>query len=154
MVRRGGKPTQFFCGVEKSNSLLKTIHKIIKDDGSEITNQKLILNEVKAFYEYLYKSNDNSSNSIDNNSFFNDLINSLIVLWGNIKRDEATAVLKNMKNNRSPGTSGFSADFYKVFWNRISHFVVRALNETFNEYKPSDTQTQGLITCIPKGDKP
>ena len=59
-----------------------------------------------------------------------------------------------MKNSRSPGTSGFSADFYKFFWKKIGHFLVRSLNEAFYINKLSDTQTQGLITCIPKGDKP
>ena len=59
-----------------------------------------------------------------------------------------------MKNNRSPGTSGFGADFYKVFWNNIRSFVVRALNEAFLTNNLSCTQTQGLITCIPKGAKP
>ena len=36
----------------------------------------------------------------------------------------------------------------------MGHFVVRSLNEAFYINKLSDAQTQGLITCIPKGDKP
>ena len=33
-------------------------------------------------------------------------------------------------------------------------FIRRAINEGYNEGKLSITQRQGLITCIPKGDKP
>lgn len=33
-------------------------------------------------------------------------------------------------------------------------FIRRAINEVYNEGKLSITQRQGLITCIPKGDKP
>ena len=36
----GEKQTNFFCGLEKSNTISKTVQKIIKDDGSEITNKK------------------------------------------------------------------------------------------------------------------
>ena len=32
-------------------------------------------------------------------------------------------------------------------------FVVRALNEAFTDGELSATQKQGIITCIPKGDK-
>ena len=59
-----------------------------------------------------------------------------------------------MKSNKSPGTSGFNADFYKVFWSKLGDFVVRTLNEAYNVISLSETQTQGLITCIPKGNKP
>ena len=36
----------------------------------------------------------------------------------------------------------------------MGDFVVRALNEAYNVNSLSETQTQGLITCIPKGNKP
>jgi len=40
-----------------------------------------------------------------------------------------------------------------MFWKKIGAFVVRSLNEAFNCGNLSITQTQGIITCIPKGDK-
>ena len=36
---------------------------------------------------------------------------------------------------------------------QIGDFVVRALNESFRDGELSATQKQGIITCIPKGDK-
>ena len=59
-----------------------------------------------------------------------------------------------MTNNKSPGSSGFSAEFYKCFWKQLGDFVCRALNHAFISGNLSITQTQGIITCIPKGDKP
>ena len=38
---------------------------------------------------------------------------------------EAKIVLKNMKNNKTPGTDGFPVEFYKFFWNDISSFLTR-----------------------------
>ena len=59
-----------------------------------------------------------------------------------------------MKNNKSPGMEGFTSECFKFFYNDIKVFIKRALNEGYNEGKLSISQRQGLITCIPKGDKP
>ena len=58
-----------------------------------------------------------------------------------------------MSNNKSPGSSGFSAEFYKLFWKKNGTFIVRYLNEAYKCGHLSITQTQGIITCIPKGEK-
>ena len=62
---------------------------------------------------------------------------------------EAGLVLSLMKNNKSPGSSGFTAEFFKLFgiilWGR--KIIVFEITEL------SSTQTEGLITCIPKGGK-
>ena len=59
-----------------------------------------------------------------------------------------------MKNGKSPGTDGFSAEFFKFFWKQIGPFIVRALNEAYRDGELSATQKEGLITCIPKDNKP
>ena len=74
---------------------------------------------------------------------------------GQINYKEATLVLHNMNKNKTPGSSGFSADFYKVlFWRRIGVFVVRDINHSYLSGELSITQTEGIITCIPKDNKP
>ena len=62
--------------------------------------------------------------------------------------------MKNMKHEKSPGTDGFGAEFFKCFWKQLAPFVVRALNTAFEDGEPSTTQKEGIITCIRKGDKP
>ena len=59
-----------------------------------------------------------------------------------------------MKINKSQGSDGFWADFFKVFWSKLGHFVVRALNYGYNKGELSVTQRQGRITVIPKENKP
>ena len=73
---------------------------------------------------------------------------------GEITLEEAGNTLKNMKSNRSPGSDGFTCEFFKTFWKQIGAFVVRSINYAYQEGHLSVTQKQGIITCLPKGDKP
>ena len=58
-----------------------------------------------------------------------------------------------MKNNKSPGTDGFPADFFKFFWKDLGIFLIKSLNYGFKESCLSITQREGIIICIPKGNK-
>jgi hypothetical protein len=58
-----------------------------------------------------------------------------------------------MSNTSSPGSSGFTAAFLNFFWSDLGHFLVRSINHGFETGELSVTQKQGIITCIPKGDK-
>ena len=59
-----------------------------------------------------------------------------------------------MKNGTSPGSDGFTVEFYKFFWNDLGSFLVRAINESFKKESLSSPQKEGIITLLPKGDKP
>lgn len=52
-------------------------------------------------------------------------------LEGKILYSEALSVLKNMPNNKSSGSDGFTAEFLKVFWKNLGHFIVRSLNHGY-----------------------
>ena len=75
-------------------------------------------------------------------------------LEGEISLKEASKTLFNMKSNKSPGSDGFTAEFFKVFWKKMGNFVVRSINYAYTSGNLSVTQKQGIITCLPKGDKP
>ena len=57
-----------------------------------------------------------------------------------------------MKNYKSPWSDGFTADFLKFFCLQMGSFVVRSLNG-FRKGELSTTQKDGVIICIPKGNK-
>ena len=73
---------------------------------------------------------------------------------GPITYPEAASVLRAMSNNRSPGSDGFSAEFFKMFWKKMGQFIVRSVNYVFSKGELSITQREGIITCIPKENKP
>ena len=49
-------------------------------------------------------------------------------LEGDIKLDELSKALKNMKNVKSPGLDEFTVEFYKFFWSGLKNFILRPLN--------------------------
>ena len=62
--------------------------------------------------------------------------------------------LKNMKNNKSPGSDGVTVEFVKFFWLQLGAFIVNSLNGGFRKKgKLSSTQKEGVIICIPKESK-
>ena len=67
-----------------------------------------------------------------------------------IEIDEA---LTKMKNNKSPGLDGYSAEFFKKFWPQLGHFFLECINECFDNNCLTYSMKQGLITCLPKSGK-
>ena len=76
------------------------------------------------------------------------------MLEGKITEAEILAALRQMKNDKSPGSDGFTTEFYKVFWNPIGTLSVRSILHGFDCGEISVTQRQGVITCVPKVSKP
>jgi hypothetical protein len=72
---------------------------------------------------------------------------------GTLTYNEMLNYLKRMSNNTSPGNDGFTVEFFKFFWKDIGVFLVRSINYAYAKGKLSVTQKQGVITCIPKGNK-
>ena len=73
---------------------------------------------------------------------------------GLLTASECLESLKSMESNKSPGSDGLPAEFYKVFWNDINQYLLNALNCTYTKGLLSITQRRGLITLIPKKNKP
>lgn len=161
-VEEGEKPSGYFCGLESKNFVSKIIPKVEKDDGQIITDQFEILKEVKLFYENLYQCKESYAGCNLNDlkkDLYQKQYNILTSdeqdsLEGKITIHEAGVVLKKMKNNKTPGSDGFSAEFFKFFWKDFQYLVVESLNYGFDIGELSITQKQGIITCLPKGNKP
>ena len=154
-IADGEKITKYFCGLEKRNYISKQMTKLTLNNGEEICESKDIIKEVKVFYERLY-----SERQVEDCEIL-DMAQDIPVLTlqektsleGEITLAEASLVLRNMKNYKSPGSDRFTAEFFKFFWLQLGSFVVRSLNDGFRKGELSTTQKEGVIICIPKGDK-
>ena len=123
IIENGEKPSQYFCNLESHNYSSKKFNVLVieQENGEHITNQKEILHETSKYYENLYSCRENTLNDIDLNIYMQDINMPKLTeeeaekLEGMVAHKEASLTLKNMKNNKSPGTSGFSINFLKCF---------------------------------------
>ena len=75
-------------------------------------------------------------------------------LEGKLTYQEALQALKHMKNDKTPGTDGYTTEFFNFFWKDVGIFLLRSVNYSFDKGELSITQKQGIISILPKGDKP
>ena len=63
---------------------------------------------------------------------------------------ECLQSLKTMESGKSPGTDGLPAEFYKIFWNDVSMFLIDALNMSFFQRLPFDLTEKGVNNSATK----
>ena len=157
----GERNTKYFHSLEKRHFNSKTIRNLVTDDGIRIFTDVEILQEAKNYYESLYTSiiDKELSNEYDD-IFFPENIEAKLTddqklsCEGELSAAECFESLKTMVMGRSPGTDGLPAEFYKVFWNDVSTYLLASLNSSFSKGHLSISQRRGLITLIPKKNKP
>ena len=143
--------------MKKRNFTNKVITKIIEDNGQESLSTEEILNNQKTYLKNLYNENILINDTpIEAQIGVNNLKmtkNEAESLEGNIKHSELAEALKNMKNSKTPGNDGFTAEFFKFFWIDLKNFILNSLNYGYETGSLSITQNQGIITCLPKPNK-
>lgn len=54
--------------------------------------------------------------------------------------------------NKSPGSDGLPAEFYRIFWNDISDYLLNSFHYAYLRGQLSVSQKRGIIKLIPKKD--
>ena len=155
-VEYNEKNSKYFSNLEKKQSDRKSITQL-NFKGNVITKQSDILKSEAEFYTNLYKENDQVENESTYN-FFNQNMSKLKYdevnqCEGFLTEYECSIALKQMQNNKSPGSDGISTEFFKIFWNDIKTFLVNSLNYSFQNKNMTDLQKQSIITLLPKSGK-
>ena len=78
------------------------------------------------FYQKLYSKHNQTNSKIE---FFDNNINKLNNIEQNtcdglLNEEECKIALKEMKNNKSPGSDRITTECYKIFWNDIKKFYI------------------------------
>ena len=149
----GEKNTKYFYSLEKAKYNAKTCYKMVKEDGEEITNPSLILEEQRHFYEELY--------DVDQDVCFNMQNNSGTVVPETIRKQQQEQLtmkdleeaIKGMNNNKTPGEDGIPVDFYKVFWNLLKDLFYESMIENFERKELHCSARKGILNLIPKANK-
>lgn len=156
-VKEGEKPSKYFCNLENRNYTSKSIRSLIVG-ANVIKNQKDIMIEIKEFYHKLYTTRDHELKDAKLETMLNQDTPRLdnersTSLAGDVTVHEAYTVLKQFSNSKSPGTSGFPAEFYKTFWDQLKYILVNAMNYSYHVDRLPTSLCEGIITCLPKPGK-
>ena len=155
-IEQNERSTKYFLSVEKRNANIKNITCLKNDDNKELTDKKEILDELAAFYKKLYTENE-YDDSYENQFFTNNIpkinMNEKLICDEKVNIEECTKALKNMKSNKSPGTDGLTAEFYKYSWENIKHLVLDSIIYAFENKQLSCEQRRGVLRLIPKKGK-
>jgi hypothetical protein len=115
------------------------------------------LNTYVYYYQYnnLYKNSIDDSNNRTNDlgyTFLND--NNIPYLSEEEEKQcdeclselELKNSLRQMKNGKSPGSDGLTAEFYKIFWNDIKNAFTEAVHYSFEVGELTPEQQKGIIS--------
>ena len=114
----GEKNNNHFYNLEKINHKKKHITSLTKGDGNIVHEPKQILEEEERFFKEIYQAKNVCPESPNFEHFFDNLntlkqeaadtCDALLTLA------ECTNSLKQFKNNKTPGSDGFTIEFYTI----------------------------------------
>ena len=150
----GEKSTKFFLNLEKWRDVQSRIRKLIVEE-KEITYLEEISQNIKAFYETLFKRNFSKTN-VEKQWFLNSrstktLSNEQHDLCENkISETDLFYSMKSMKNNKTRGNDGLTKEFYETFWDELKTPLMESVNQAFHTKILSISQSQAVIKLIEK----
>ena len=123
-------------------------------DGGKVYNTpESILTHIHGFYEGLYSEFTTADADMDEflaDTPTHDLGNLTDTLTGPITEKEAFTALRQTQIDKSPGTDGLSYEFYLAHWAVLKGGLVRVYNDSLQKGHLTPTQTQAVITLLPK----
>ena len=161
-VEYGEKNSKYFLNIEKNNYKAKHIKKLITENGEIISTQSAILSYQQKYYTDLLSTKFTASDTdrISYTKAFFDNLNITKLSTGQrnfceqpLTISECKKAIDKLSSGKSPGSDGFTADFYKFFWDDIKHLVFDSFNYSFQHGSLSIDQKRGILSLNPKKEK-
>ena len=129
----GEKSTKFFLNLEKKSGNQNHIRKLIIDE-KQIDGNIEILKKIENFYETLFKTQSFKNVSEIENFLCGIVTPSLNNGQINLSKKDLSETdlynaMKNMQNNKSPGSDGLTKEFYEGFWDEIKELLIASATE-------------------------
>ena len=149
------KPNRYFLRVEKSHAKNKCILQLKNNNDDVITDPQQIMDACRDFYADLYKKEPIDQEAV--NDFFLYSVNLPRVppdlaesCEGPLTYDEAKEAISLMQNNKTPGSDGLPAEFYKQFFPLFGKDFINMINLCYLWHKLTPSQRLSLITLLCK----
>lgn len=152
----GGKPTHFFLNLEKNSFEGRVINILLDEEERVITEPEEILSYEKRQFEERYSCRVENGGTPDPYSSADSGVlddEERDGLDEELTLDELEKAVRSMKNNKSPGSDGLTAEFYKRCWFLIGDWLLDSINAGFVKGMLSPDQRRGVISLIPKKGK-
>jgi len=156
-IQLGDTNNKYFSVIIKERTQKKKIICITSLTGQILYEPQAIQNEFVQFYKGLMGSSVTTLPAIDVQVMKRGPTLSRqqrIDLCADITKEEITARLQSIGNDKAPGIDGFNAYFFKYTWKTIKEDIIDAVKSFFKIgkiYKPVNCT---LVTLIPKVENP
>ena len=147
------KNSQYFYNLEQSNNKIKSLTRLITNNGV-ITEPKDILLEEVRFYSKLYTSTKGNWDLDRREQLYDKFFlpqhpvidpKNVNELDTDLSEDEVFIILKTFSRNKSPGTDGLTAEFYEYFWEDLKKPLLDSFKYSLETGSLSMDQRQGII---------
>ncbi|CAK8532778.1 unnamed protein product [Lathyrus sativus] len=147
-----GNNSYFHASVKAKNNS-KNISHLTKEDGTVLTVQADIENEVLDYYKNLLGTADSTVRHIDVAAMRDGPqlnMDQRLSLLAPITEQEIHTALKGIGDLKSPGIDGYGARFFKGSWETIKFDVVTTVQDFFRHDRLFKAFNGNVVTLIPK----
>lgn len=155
----GGKATKLLAYKLRKQQAENTIHKIRHPELRTIEyGLKNIQENFENYYKTLYSQPQNENN-LEMDTFFASLRLPSVseeenkTLISEITIEELNSAISRFKASKSPGTDGFTAEWYKALREQLTPILLRTFNWILQEKKIPPSWREAIISLIPKEGK-
>lgn len=153
-IENGEKNTKYFLNLEKKRCSSNLISSL-RIANNTTSNPGSILQEIKSFYEKLYKKEDPKPKNITQDFLGNESHPNISDFDRekcdeDFTMDELTEALKTLNKHSSPGLDGLTPQFYLHFWEKLKGPFFNCINISIQRGRLSHSLRKGVITLIHK----
>ena len=147
----GERSTHYFHNLEVRRGKEKAWSKIMDDQQNLVTGTSNIMKEQVKFYKELYKAEPTDP---DIARMFLESVDVKIsdghncMLEQRLTLEELTATVKQMKNNKSPGSDGIISEFYKLYWDDLKSDLLDVFQYSYENECLPHTQNIAVIRLL------